>query len=151
MNDQRYAEDVEVGDALGPQAKDTSRARLVAFAGATLDDYLIHLDREFARGFGLPDVIVQGPLKSAYLGQLAWRWAGEHGTLRQLDVQYRGIDVALEPLVARGVVTRTLVEDGEHLVDCEVWLESGDGTRNTRGRALIALPSRGGGPGLVRP
>ncbi len=142
MIDRRYAEDVEVGAALGPDVKDTSRARLVAYAGATLDDYLIHLDRDFARGFGLPDVIVQGPLKSAYLGQLARDWAGEGGALRELEVQYRGIDVAVEPLTARGVVTRTFVEGGEHLVECEIWLETIAGARNTRGRAIVALPSR---------
>ncbi len=142
MTGQRHAEDVAVGARLGPDPKDTSRARLVAYAGATLDDYLIHLDREFARGFGLPDVIVQGPLKGAYLGQLARDWAGEGGALRELEVHYRGIDVAVAPLTARGVVTRTLVQGGEHLVECEIWLEASDGTRNTRGRALIALPSR---------
>lgn len=150
MSGRRYAEDVQVGAALGPDPKDTSRARLVAYAGATLDDYLIHLDREFARGFGLPDVIVQGPLKSAYLGQLARDWAGEGGALRELEVQYRGIDVALAPLTARGVVTRTLVERDEQLVELEIWLESSGGRRNTRGRALIALPSRAV-PGRVRP
>jgi acyl dehydratase len=150
VSDRRYVEDVEVGGELGPDLKDTSRARLVAYAGATLDDYLIHLDREFARGFGLPDVIVQGPLKSAYLGQLARDWVGEGGALRELEVQYRGIDVALAPLTARGVVTRKLVERDEQLVECEIWLESSDGQRNTHGRALIALPSRAV-PGPVRP
>lgn len=142
MSEQRYFEDVVVGATLGPQAKDTSRGRLAAFAGATRDDYLIHLDREFARGFGLPDVVVHGPLKSAFLGQLAREWAGEWGMLKQLEVQYRGVDVAGEPLSAGGVVTRKLVEGGEQLVECEIWLESSAGKRNTRGRALIALPSR---------
>ncbi len=150
MSEQRYVEDVKVGATLGPHAKDTSRGRLVAFAGATLDDYLIHLDREFARGFGLPDVIVQGPLKSAYLGQLVWDWAGEWGTLRELEVHYRGIDVAGERLTAGGVVTRKFVERDEHLVECEIWLEASDEERNTRGRALIALPSRAA-PRLGRP
>ncbi len=142
MSGQRYFEDVAVGTELPAQAKQTTRERLVAFAHATRDDYLIHLDREFARSFGLPDVILQGPLRSAYLGQLVTDWAGERGALRELEVQYRGIDVAGEPLSAGGVVSRLVVEGGERLVECEIWLESPDGARNTRGRALVALPRR---------
>jgi acyl dehydratase len=136
----RWFEDVAVGDRLGPEARDTSREQLLAYASVSRDLNLIHHDPEFARASGLPDTIVQGTLKSAFLARLVTRYAGEWGTLVRLTVQYRGVDIPGTPLTAHGVVDRIDPERGE--IECEIWLESVGGERTTRGRAVVALPRR---------
>ena len=67
---------------------------------------------------------------------------GEHGTLRRLSVQYRGMDAAGQLMYCNGVVTGKRVEGGEHLAECDIWTEKGSGERTTRGSALVALPAR---------
>ena len=140
MGDQLYFEDVEEGTELPTLRKDPTTQQLVMYAGASGDYYQIHYDRQFALGNGLPDVILHGALKNAFLGQLMTDWVGEHGRLARLSVQYRGMDVPGTPIFARGVVTRK-GEDGE--VECDIWLENAEGKRTTPGSAAVVLPSRG--------
>ena len=140
MGDQLYFEDVEEGTELPTLRKDPTTQQLVMYAGASGDYYQIHYDRQFALGNGLPDVILHGALKNAFLGQLMTDWVGEHGRLARLSVQYRGMDVPGTPIFARGVVTRK-GEDGE--VECDIWLENAEGKRTTPGSAVAVLPSRG--------
>ena len=140
MADQIYLEDVEEGMELPTLRKDPTTQQLVMYAGASGDYYQIHYDRQFALGNGLPDVILHGALKNAFLGQLMTDWIGEHGTLSRLRVQYRGMDVPGTPIFAKGVVTRK-GDDGE--VECDIWLENAEGKRTTPGSAVVVLPSRG--------
>ena len=140
MADQIYFEDVEEGTELPTLRKDPTTQQLVMYAGASGDYYQIHYDRQFALGNGLPDVILHGALKNAFLGQLMTDWIGEQGRLARLSVQYRGMDVPGTPIFAKGVVTRK-GEDGE--VECDIWLENAEGKRTTPGSAVVVLPSRG--------
>ena len=142
MRAQPYYEDVAVGMELPTLVKETSYMQLVVYAGASRDFYVIHHDRDHAKSVGLPDVIIQGSLKAAFLGQLVTRWMGEWATLRELAVQYRGIDVPGRPLTMKGRVTGKRADGPDHLVECEIWIENADGARTTRGTAVVALPSR---------
>src|SRR5207302_3750075 len=118
--------------------------QLVKYASASRDFYIIHHDRDYARRVGLPDVIIQGSLKAAFLGQLVTDWMGEWGTLKRFAVQYRGVDVPGTPLTAKGVVAKKYTQDGQGYVECDVWLENVEGERTTKGTALVVLPARGG-------
>lgn len=135
-------EDVEVGTELPALTKEPTYMQLVEYAGASRDFYVIHHDRDYARAVGLPDVIVQGSLKAAYLGQLLTDWIGDGGTLLRLGVQYRGVDTPGQRLTARGVVTRIFSEGGRPVVDCDIWIENAAGERTTRGSATVSLPAR---------
>jgi acyl dehydratase len=137
---QRWLEEVAVGDRLGPEIRETSPLQLLAYASVSRDLNLIHHDPEFARAGGLPDTIVQGTLKAAFLARLATTFAGEWGTLRRFTVQYRGVDIPGTPLTAEGIVESVDLERGE--VECRLWLGSEAGERTTRATAVVALPRR---------
>ena len=144
MTDQRYYEDVQEGEVLPTLEKNPTTQQLVMYAGASGDYYQIHYDQGFARANGLPDVILHGALKNAFLGQLMTDWIGLSGTLKKLTVQYRGMDTPGTPIYANGVVKKKCVQDGEQLVECEIWLENHKGEKTTPGSAVVALPSRSG-------
>ncbi len=142
MSDQLYFEDIEEGMELPTVEKNPTTQQLVKYAGASGDYYQIHYDQGFAEANGLPNVILHGALKNAFLGHLMTNWVGEHGTLRKLSAQYRGMDVPGTPIYAKGVVTKKYVENGENLVECDIWLENHKGEKTTPGSALVALPAR---------
>ena len=142
MSEQPYFEDVEEGMELPIVEKNPTTQQLVKYAGASGDYYQIHYDQDFARANGLPNVILHGALKNAFLGHLMTSWVGEHGTLRKLSAQYRGMDVPGTPIYAKGVVTKKYVSNGENLVECDIWLENHKGEKTTPGSALVALPAR---------
>ena len=138
-----FWDDVDEGTEVPPLVKHPTTRQLVQYAGASGDFYEIHYDKDFAQANALPGPIVHGALKHAFLAQLMTGWAGEDGTLKRVSCQYRGMDVPGDTLVCKGTVTRKYVQDGEHLVDCDIWLQNGEGERTTRGTATVRLPRRG--------
>lgn len=142
MAEQRYFEDIQPGDELPPLRKTPSTADLVMFSGAVGDFSPIGFDLRYAREAGLEGVVVQGGLKTAYLGQLLHDWVAPGGVIRCLASQYRGMDYPNQPLLCRGIVTRTYEEDGAALVDLDVWTENAAGFHTSPGTATVALPRR---------
>lgn len=140
---QVHFEDVKEGMELPTLQKNPTTRQLVKYAAASVEYPEIHYDLPQAKAAGLPDVIVQGSLKHAFLGHLVTAWMGEGGTLKKLNVQYREMDVPGTPVYCKGVVTRKYVEDGEHLVECDVWMETSNGEKTTPGSALVSIPTRG--------
>ena len=143
MGRQVYWEDTSEGMEIPTLAKEPTTRQLVQYAGASGDFYEIHYDKDYALGNNLPGVIIHGALKSAWLGQLMTDWIGEHGALKKLTTQYRGMDVPGDNIFCKGIVTRKYVEHSEHLVDCDIWLENGMGEKTTPGSATVMLPTRG--------
>ena len=113
--------------------------QLVTYAAASGDFCELHYDSDLARERGFGDAIVYGALKSAFLGRLITDWIGEEATLRELDVQYRAVDLRDAPLLCRGYVKGRRSEDGATLLDLEVWIEDGHGNRTTPGGAVVQL------------
>ena len=143
MPDQIYWEDVSEGTELTPMVKDPTTRQLVQYAGASGDYYEIHYDKDFAQGTGLEDVILHGALKNAFLGHFVTQWMGSAGTLKRLGCQYRGMDSPGNPVTAKGAITKKYQENGDNLVDCDIWLENAEAQKTTPGTATVALPSRG--------
>ncbi len=153
MAKQLYYGDVEVGTEVTPLAKIATTQMLVQWAGASGDRNPLHYDDDFAKSQGVGAPIVHGALKRAWLGQLVTDWIGEQGELRKLSCRYRGMDYprkmktmeephAGETWWCKGNVTKKYVEGGEHLVECEIWLENGKGEKTTPGAAVVTLPLR---------
>jgi acyl dehydratase len=126
---------VKVGDEIPELVKHPTTRQLVQYAGASGDFYEIHYDQDYARSVALPGVILHGLLKAGYLGQLLTDWLGDRGTLKTLDVSYRGLDVPGKPYRCRGKVTRV---DGEE-VQLEIWGEDSEGRKTTVGTATVAM------------
>ena len=142
MAEQVYWEDITEGTEMPPLVKNPTTQQLVKYAGASGDYYQIHYDKDFAQGNGLDGVILHGALKNAFLGQFMTDWMGPLGTLKKLSCQYRGMDSPDRPISAKGTVTRKYQEQGQNMVDCDIWLENSEGQKTTPGSATVALPSR---------
>ena len=138
-----FFEDVYIGMRLPTVTKMPTTRQLVEYAAASLEFPEIHYDQDFARSVGLPDVIIQGSLKHAFLGHLVTGWIGESGTLKKLSAQYRRMDVPGSPIYCKGVVTKKYMHDNDGIVECNVWLENSQGEVTTPGTTTVMLPSNG--------
>ena len=143
MADQVYFEDVNEGDSIPELRKNCSTQQLVVWAAASGDFYQIHYDQEFAQKTGLDTIIVHGALKNAFLGQLLHDWVAPAGAIKEFGCQYRGMDRPNQDIVCGGVVTKKYSEDGQHIVELDVWTENPSGQKTTPGTAKVVLPSRG--------
>ena len=141
---QLYWEDVQDGQVVPPYSQKVGYMELNRFAGANNELVPIHMDPDYAKNVAkLPDVIVMGNLKLAYIANALTDWAGDGGWIRKLYVEYRKMDVVNKTITAKAKVTKKFEQDGQYLVDLEVWVENEDGEVTTPGRATLRLPSRG--------
>jgi len=142
--DQNYFEDVKEGQELPELKIAPDKQQLVKFAAGSGDFNPLHFDENFPmlKPMGLTENIVHGRFKYAQLGRAVSAFAGYKGRVKKLAVQYRGMDVLNRQITVRGVVTGKRQEDGENLVDLDVWTEDADGKKTTPGTATVALPSR---------
>ena len=127
----RALSEVSVGDVVGPVAVPVSRATLVGYANASLDQNPIHQDEDFARSVGLPDVIAHGMWTLGAAGSVVSQWAGgaarvvEFGTrfTKPVVVPAGGADIVLTGMVKsvdaearRAVVDVTVTAGGDKVL-----------------------------------
>ena len=70
-------------------------------------------------------------------------WMGDDGFLKKMYVELRRFNVVGDTTWCKGRVTGKRVEDGEHLVDLEIWGENQRQEITTRGTAVVRLPAKG--------
>ena len=115
-----------------------SRTTLALFAGASGDHNPIHIDIDFARKAGMPDVFAHGMLGMAWLGRLLTRWAPQ-SQLRKYDVRFQGITHLGNAIRCSGRVAEKLEHNGEKCVRLEIRSENQFGQAKIVGEALVAL------------
>jgi len=136
----RAFDSVAVGDALPPlMLPPLSRTTLALYAGASGDHNPIHIDIDFARQAGAPDVFAHGMLSMAWLGRMLTGWTAQQN-LREFGIRFSAITQVGERITCSGRVTEKLERDGERLVRVEVQTANDAGEVKLVGDALIALP-----------
>jgi len=138
-----FWEDIDVGTEIPPLVKNPTTQQLVRWAGASGDYYQIHYDQDFATRSGLPGVLVHGPLKSAWLGQMLNDWVGESGWVKKYGCSHRGMNLPGDTITCKGKVVRKYLDGADHCVDCEIWVENSRGEITAPGTAVVILPSKG--------
>ena len=133
---------VNVGDALPPLSlPPLTRTTLALYAGASGDHNPMHIDIDFARAAGMPDVFAHGMLSMAWLGRLLTEWAPQRD-LREWSVRFSAITHVGERIVCSGRVTEKLERDGEPLIRVAVSTANEAGAIKLTGEALIAAARR---------
>ncbi len=141
-----YWEDVQEGQTLPTKEKYLTLMEFNRFAGANDEFYMYHMEPEYAKSLGWPEVIIMGHLRMAYISKLVEDWIGVDGTVRKIGCQHRGVDVRNSTITIGGKVTKKYEGNGEHLVDCELWVDNEKGERTCPGWATVALPSKNDHP-----
>jgi len=132
-------DEVSEGMEIPQLKKNCSTQQLVQWAAASGDFYQIHYDLPFAQGTALDGLIVHGALKHAFLGQLVHDWIGNSGRIKRFGCSYRGMDSPNEDIVCGGKVVRKYQDNGERLVDLELWTRNPQGKNTTPGTATVRL------------
>jgi len=130
---------IKVGDRLPAlQLPPVDRATLALFGGASGDHNPIHIDLDFARRSGMPDVFAQGMLGMAWVGRLITQWAPQ-ARLRQYDARFAGITHLGNAITCSGEVVELMDLDGEACARVAVSSSNQYGQNKIVGEAIVAL------------
>jgi acyl dehydratase len=137
-----YWEDLEEGQEIPTFVRQTDIMHWNRYAAINDEFVYIHMDPDYAKSIGQPDVFGMGNLRLAYLHNMLRSWIGEAGDIKRLGCQYRALNFRGDVLTSHGLITRKYVDDGEHLADLDVWVENQKGENTCPGSATVRLPSR---------
>ncbi len=116
---------LKVGDAVPPlTVEPISRTTLALYAGASGDHNPIHIDIDFARQFGMDDVIAHGMLVMAYAGRMLTDWIPQTA-LQRFGVRFSAIIAVHDEITCTGTISAKH-EDGTVHVDLQAANQHGD-------------------------
>ena len=141
MTGQIKWEDVQEKQELPHVIKKPSTKQLVKFAGVSSEFSQIHYDKDYAQNAGLPGVIVHGWLSFSFIAQVLTNWIGEHGIIKKIGINYRGMFFPGEDITCKAFITKKYIEGTDHRIDLEIWAENPNGEKNAIGNATIVLPT----------
>lgn len=115
-----------------------SRYTLALFAGASGDHNPIHIDSDFAKKAGMPDVFAHGMLSMAYLGRMLTNWQPQ-ASLRKFSNKFSAITQLQDVISCSGVVVAIEQQSGETIARCRITAENAKGEKTLVGEAVIAV------------
>lgn len=133
------ADPVTVGERLPDHRQGPiSRTTLALFAGASGDHNPIHIDTDFARDAGMPDVFAHGMLSMAYLAQLLTRWRPQ-AQLRSWQARFVAITPVHATVRCTGEVIEIFERDGERQARLKIAAAIDGGPETLAGEAVVAI------------
>jgi acyl dehydratase len=104
-----------------------------------------HYEDHAARLFGAPYANVGGIHNEMMLVHAVTDWMGDDGFVVSMDSQDRRMNFLGDATWVQGNVARKLVDDqGDHLVELQVWGENQDGVVHTKASVLVRLVAKAG-------
>ena len=131
--------DIKVGTEIPAlELPPISRYTLALYAGASGDHNPIHIDSDFAKNAGMPDVFAHGMLSMAYLGRMLTNWQPQ-ARLRKFGNRFAAITQLQDVITCSGKVVELIEQGGETLARCEIQAVKADGEKTLVGEALVAV------------
>jgi acyl dehydratase len=129
----------KVGDRIvHKEFPEITRHRLALYCGASGDHNPIHVDIDFAKKAGFPDVFSHGMLVMAYLGQ-ALTDAVPPPRIRSFSTRFVAITQLGAKLTCEGTVAELLEHNGEKRARLALTTKDQTGEIKLAGEAIIAL------------
>ena len=116
-----------------------SRLTLALYCGASGDHNPIHVDSDFARSAGMPDVFAHGMLSMAWLARVLTQWVPQ-SAIRAYSVRFAAITQVAETITCSGVITDKFEEGGERRVRLQLTTANAEGQVKLAGDAVVAWP-----------
>ncbi len=139
-----YWEDVNMNDEFPPFARTTGLMESDRLIAADKEHVTFHMDHVAGRDSDYPGAIGMGNLRLAYLHDMLMEWIGDEGIIKKVGCRFRWLNLEHGTLTCWGRVIDKEVKDGEYLIVLDVGVKSQDGRETAPGRAVVALPSKGG-------
>ena len=141
--EQRYWEDVSVGEELPSVEYPLSIMRLVMMAGANRDFNSIHHNSEYAKMTGAPDMYANNTFLQGMWERAIREFIGLAGVIKRVkSFRMRSFNTVGDTVVTKGIVRKKWIEGNEALIEIETWCENSKGISVGPGFVIASLPRR---------
>ena len=140
---QIHFEDVEIGQEIPEVVLPLTLQRLVMEAATNRDFVPIHFDRAAAQFGGAPDAFANTLFIQMLIEVSLRYWMGLAGKLKRLGFKMFTFTHAGMIVHCKGKVTDKRQEEGQGLVEIDVWYEAerdGEMVTTVKGTATVAVP-----------
>ena len=129
---------LQPGDALPAlELPPISRLTLALYCGASGDHNPIHVDSDFAKSAGMPDVFAHGMLSAAWLARVLTQWVPQ-SAIRAFDVRFAAITHVGERITCTAKIAEKFEHDGQRCVKLQLATANQDALTKLTGEALVA-------------
>ncbi|MEJ8837250.1 MaoC family dehydratase [Ramlibacter sp. AN1133] len=129
---------LQSGDALPAlELPPLTRHTLALYCGASGDHNPIHVDIDFAKSAGMPDVFAHGMLSAAWLARVLTGWVPQ-SAIRSLDIRFAAITHVGERITCTGRVVEKFEQAGQRCAKVQLATVNQDGSTKLTGEALLA-------------
>ncbi len=139
MNSKRLLfSDVTLDDSLPGFTLPITTTRCIMATIATKDYYPVHLDPDYARNNGAPNIFINTQTYQLLFTRLLGNWIYPDGRICKLNMKMKSMVAAGDTISVGGKVTNVNPESRQ--VECELWIENQHNRKTTAGKATIELP-----------
>lgn len=129
---------LEVGDAIPSLTlPPVTRHQLALYCGGSGDHNPMHVDLDFAKDFGMPDVFAHGMLSMGFLGRLVNDYVPRED-IRKLGTRFVAITWIGDTITASGEVTEKFEAEGEKRLRLAIRCTNQKGEDTLVGEAVVA-------------
>ena len=130
---------LKAGDTLPPLTlPPLTRTTLALYCGASGDHNPIHVDIDFARRAGYPDVFAHGMLSVAWLARMLTNWVPQT-RLREFGVRFTALTQVGDVITCSGSVTEVFEAGGERRARLSIQTANAQGQVKLAGDAVVAI------------
>lgn len=126
----------------GVVAGPITRQALDRYAAASGDDNPLHVDADYARHAGWPDVVAHGMLSAAHLARVVTQWA-DQASLRQFSTRFVAVTHLADEVHCQARLAGRSLRNGEPCASIDLTACNQRGEVKVVGSAIVASPWHG--------
>ena len=131
--------DIQIGDKIPLlQLPPLTRLTLALYCGASGDHNPIHVDSDFAKNAGLPDVFAHGMLSMAWLSRVLTNWVPQ-SAIREFSVRFAALTQVGESITCTAEMTEKFEVNGEQRLRLALTTANEAGQIKLSGDAVVAI------------
>jgi acyl dehydratase len=115
-----------------------TRSTLALYAGASGDHNPVHIDSDYAKAAGFPDVFAQGMLSFGVLARVATQWPARK-RLVSFGARFLSITQLGDVITCRGEIVEHFETNGEQQTRLKLTATAQDGRETLAGEAVVVL------------
>lgn len=137
--DTKLSKDTEIGTLLQPlKFPPLSRHTLALYCGASWDHNPLHVDIDYAKKLGMPDIIGHGMLNMAYMGRLVLALTDQKH-LKNLSARFSAPTAPGDELVCSGTIIDKSCSTDHTTFTLELSLDEKKGKNVAKGEAIVII------------